>query len=283
MLDIRQRTGYLFLAVMLGHIILISAQVQTRTGGRVLENVTFNVFSEIQRGVAGAVGGAGNFWSNYVALRGVHAENQALKREVADLRVKLQQERALAQRSAGLARLLELKGSIELRTIAAEVIGGDAIPGLHTITINRGDADGVRPDAAVISPAGVVGRVVGQVSPHAARVQLLISPNAGAGVMIERTRAGGVVVSGGEGQPLFLEYVSNLADVKPGDFVVTAGTDGIYPKGFPVGRVESVDRGIGLYKDIRVRPVVDFSNVEEVLVALDPPATEEQQAGVVPQ
>jgi rod shape-determining protein MreC len=278
MLDIRRRTGYLFLAVMLGHIILISAQVQTRTGGRVLEDVTFNVFSEIQRGVSGTLGGAGNFWSSYVALRGLQQENASLRKEVADLRVKLQQERALAQRSAGLAQLLDLKGRIDLPTIAAEVIGGDAIPGLHTVTISRGAAHGVRANAAVISAEGVVGRVVGQPSPHAARVQLLISPNAGAGVMIERTRAGGVVVSGGEGQPLLLDYVSNLADVKPGDLVVTAGTDGIYPKGFPVGRVESVERGAGLYKDIRVQPVVDFSNIEEVLVVLEPPPADDQQA-----
>jgi rod shape-determining protein MreC len=278
MLDIRQRTGYLFLAVMLGHIILISAQVQTRTGGRVLDNVTFSVFAEIQRAVSGTLGGVANFWSNYVALRGLREENASLRSEVAGLRVQLQQERALAQRSANFAQLLELKARVELPTLAAEVIGGDAIPGLHTITINRGEADGVRQDAAVISPAGVVGRVVGQLAPHAARVQLLISPNAGAGVMIERTRAGGVVVSGGEGQPLLLEYVSNLADVQPGDLVVTAGTDGIYPKGFPVGRVESVEKGTGLYKDIRVQPVVDFSNVEEVLVVMQPPETEGQQA-----
>jgi rod shape-determining protein MreC len=185
----------------------------------------------------------------------------------------------MAQRSANLAALLDLRTRVNLPTVAAEVIGGDAIPGLHTVTINRGAADGVHTDAAVISPAGVVGRVVGAVAPHAARVQLLISPNAGAGVMIERTRAGGVVVSGGEGQPLALDYVSNLSDVKPGDLVVTAGTDGIYPKGFPVGRVETVKDGAGLYKDIRVRPVVDFSNVEEVLVILGPPPpAEEQQA-----
>jgi rod shape-determining protein MreC len=279
MLDIRQRTGYLFLAVMLGHIILISAQVQTRTGGRVLEDVTFKSFSEVQRSVSSVLGGVGGFWSRYVALRGLQAENEALKQEVATLRVSLLQERAMAQRSGSLAALLDLKTRVNLPTVAAEVIGGDSIPGLHTVTINRGAADGVHTDAAVISPAGVVGRVVGSVAPHAARVQLLISPNAGAGVMIERTRAGGVVVSGGEGQPLALDYVSNLSDVKPGDLVVTAGTDGIYPKGFPVGRVESVKDGAGLYKDIRVRPVVDFSNVEEVLVILGPPArAEEQQA-----
>jgi rod shape-determining protein MreC len=274
MLDIRQRTGYLFLAVTLGHIILISAQVQSKTGGRLLESVIFSGFSEVQRGTASGLGGVRNVWSNYIALRGLRSENEALRKQVDDLRVSLQREHAQAQRTAGLQRLLDLRTAVALPTVAAEVIGGDASPGLHTITINRGADDRVRGDLAVISPAGVVGRVLDQVAPHAARVQLLISRNAGAGVMIERSRAGGVIVGGGDDPPLEMEYVSSLADVKVGDTVVTAGTDGIYPKGFPVGRVESVERGAGMYRRIRVRPVVDFSNIEDVLVILASPTPE---------
>jgi rod shape-determining protein MreC len=275
MLDIRQRTGYLFLAVTLGHILLISAQVQSKSGGRVLETVIFSVFSEVQRGAAGAVGGVRGVWGNYVALRGVRAENEALRKQLSDVQVKLQHERSLAQRSAQLQQLLDLRLQMELPTIAAEVVGGAASPGLQTVTINKGERDGVRADAAVISPLGVVGRVLGRPAAHTALVQLLVSGSAGAGVMIERSRAGGVVLGGGDDPPLQMEYVSNLADVKVGDSVVTAGTDGIYPKGYPVGRVESVARGAGLYKRIGVRPVVDFSNVEEVLVVLNvPPAIE---------
>ena len=271
MLDIRQRTGYLFLAVTLGHIILISAQVQSKSGGRLLESVFFSGFSEVQRGTSSAIGGLRHVWEGYIFLRGLKVENDALKKQVADLQVRLQQEHAQAQRTALLQRLLDLRSSVTMPTIAAEVVGGDTSPGLHTITINKGRDDGVRGDYAVISAAGVVGRVLDEPSAHAARVQLIISRNAGAGVMIERSRAGGVIVGGGEDPPLVMEYVSNLSDVKVGDVVVTAGTDGIYPKGFPVGRVESIVRGAGMYKQIRVRPVVDFSNIEEVLVILGSP------------
>ncbi len=271
MLDIRQRTGYLFLAVTLGHIILISAQVQSKSGGRLLEFVIFSGFAEVQRGTSSAIGGVRSVWSNYIALRGLKTENDALKKQVADLQVAVQQEHAQAQRTARLQQLLDLRSASTLPTIAAEVIGGDISPGLHTITINKGSGDGVRSDCAVIAPAGVVGRVLDQPAAHAARVQLIISRNAGAGAMIERSRAGGVIVGGSEDPPLLMEYVSNLSDVKVGDTVVTAGTDGIYPKGFPVGRVESVERGAGMYKQIRVRPVVDFSNIEEVLVVFGTP------------
>lgn len=282
MLDIRQRTGYLFLAVTLGHIILISAQVQSKSGGRLLEDVVFSVFSQAQRGTASGIGSVRNVWGNYLALRGLKQENDALRRQVADLQVRLQQEHALAQRSLRLQQLLDLRGRVVLPTLAAEVIGGDSSPGLHTIMINKGERDGVRANYAVIAPAGVVGRVLDRPAARAARVQLIISRSAGAGAIIERSRAGGVIVGGGDDPPLEMEYVSNLADVKVGDTVVTSGTDGIYPKGYPLGRVESVQRGAGLYTRIRVRPVVDFSNIEEVLVVMARPHEEAEPPPVTP-
>jgi rod shape-determining protein MreC len=271
MLDIRQRTGYLFLAVMVGHVILISAQVQTRDGGKVLESVTFGLFAGIQRGTSGVVDGWHRLWSGYVALRGVRAENEALKQKMAELQVRLQEERALAQRSQKLQELLGLKSQTALPTLAADVIAGDATPGIPSVWINKGERDGVRPDMAVIGAAGIVGRILGPLAPHAARVQLIIGRNAGAGAMIERSRTGGVVVGTAGDPPLLMEYVSNLSDVRAGDLIVTAGNDGIYPKGFAIGRVEVAERGVGLYKRITVRPVVDFSNIEEVLVVLAPP------------
>jgi rod shape-determining protein MreC len=271
MLDIRQRTGYLFLAVMLGHVILISAQVQTKEGAKLLEAVTFGLFAQVQRSTSAIVDGWRGVWSGYIALRNVKQENEALKQRVAELKVRLQEERALALRSQQLQQLLDLKSKVSTATLAAEVIAGDATPGIPGVWINKGERDGVRPDMAVISPNGVVGRVIGTVAPNAARVQLLIGQNAGAGAMIERSRAGGVIIGRADDPPLVMEYVSNLADVKAGDLVVTAGTDGIYPKGFALGRVEVAERGAGLYRTIKVRPVVDFSNIEEVLVLLSPP------------
>jgi rod shape-determining protein MreC len=123
---------------------------------------------------------------------------------------------------------------------------------------------------AVIAPSGVVGRIVGDPAGRAARVQLLIDRNAGAGALVERSRAGGVVT--GDGSGLRTEYVSTLADVVSGDLVVTSGLDGIYPKGYVIGQVTTVEQRSGVYKSIGVRPTVDFSALEEVLVVLDRPA-----------
>jgi rod shape-determining protein MreC len=269
--DIRQRTGFLFVAVMLAHVLLISAQVNSRSGVPLLEAVTFGVFSEVQRAAAAVIGAVQRSWSGYIGLRGVHAENEALRRQLSGLEVRLQEERAAAARTRQLEVLLGLQHQLQLSTTAASVIATGASPDFRTVTIDKGLNAGLKPDMAVIGPAGVVGRIVTP-SARAAKVQLLIDRNAAAGALVERSesRAQGVVVGSGE-DLLRMEYVSSIADVRVGDTIVTSGIDRIYPKGFVIGRVESVDKGNGIYKVVRVRPAVNFSQLEEVLVVTTPP------------
>ena len=276
-LDIRQRAGYLFLALMLGHVILISAQVNSRTGVPVLEAVVFGVFAEVQRVVSVGTSGVQRVWSGYVSLRHLKTENEELKRQLADAQVDLQRQRALADRSRGLERLLELRDQSTVATTAAEIIAGAATPDFRTVTIDKGTRDGVRADMAVIAPAGVVGRVVVP-SARAAKVQLLIDRNAAAAAIIERSRAQGVVIGGGD-ERLRMDYVSEVADVMPGDLVMSSGIDGIYPKGFVIGRVESVEKSGPAYKRIVVTPAVDFRALEDVLVVLTPNAARDASEG----
>jgi rod shape-determining protein MreC len=138
------------------------------------------------------------------------------------------------------------------------------------VTLNKGRDDGIVLEAPVLSPTGVLGRVI-SLGPHAAKVQLLLDSQGGAGVRIESSRVTGVVsgqvgVEGAAASDLVLKYVPELADVKTGDVVVTSGLDRIYPKGLVVGRVRSVSKGSGLFKDILVEPSARFDQVEEVLV-----------------
>jgi rod shape-determining protein MreC len=275
-LDIRQRTGYLFMAVMLGHVILISAQVNTRRGVPVLQVLTFGVFAEVQRGSSAIFSTFRDGWSNYVSLRDVRAENEQLKQQLAETQMKLQEQRALADRSRGLLATLELRDRSHLKTAAAEVIGASATD-FRQVTIDKGSLDGVGVDMAVIAPAGVLGRVLVP-SPRAAKVQLLIDRTAAVAVVIERSRSQGVVVGAGEAL-LRLEYVSEVADIVVGDVVATSGIDRIYPRGYVVGKVEAVEKSGSAYKQILVRPAVDFSSVEEVLVVLTPtPAREAEES-----
>jgi rod shape-determining protein MreC len=278
MLEVRQRAGFLFFAMMLGHIILISAQVQSRSGVPVLEAVTFGFFAEVQRGTSAVVSGVRNLWGGYVGLRHVRAENETLKQQLADARIELQAQRALADRARGLERLLEMRSALPLSTAAATVIAAGATTEFRTLTLDKGTRDGLKADMAVVSPEGAVGRIVVP-SAIASKVQLLIDRNAAAGAIIERSRAQGLVVGSG-GDRLRLDYVSDLAEVQVGDAVVTSGIDGIYPKGFTIGHVESVEKSGGAYKQIVVRPAVNFTSLEEVLVVLSPPPS--RQAGEEP-
>ncbi len=261
---------YVVLAVVIGHVILISAQVNARPGANVLEAVAFGTLAEAQRWATAGVVGLRDVWTGYVSLRGVRAENASLRDDVAALELRLQEQRALATRARGLQQLLELRESVDLRTVGARVIATDATPYFRTLTVDRGTGDGVRPDLAVIAPRGVVGRVIGLPGARAAKVQLLIDRNAAAGALIERTRAVGVVVGTDDDATLGMEYVSNLEDVVEGDVVVTSGTDDIYPKGFVIGVVSRVERGTGLYKAIQIDPVVDFVRLEDVLIVMTP-------------
>src|SRR5579871_4103277 len=108
-LDIRRRSGYLFLAVMLFHVILISAQVNSRGGVPVLEAVTFGVFAEVQRTLSNGVGGIRRAWGRYVWLRGVEAENANLRRQLETVQIEYQERRALADRARSLEELLALR------------------------------------------------------------------------------------------------------------------------------------------------------------------------------
>jgi len=130
----------------------------------------------------------------------------------------------------------------------------------------------------VIAPPGVVGRVVVP-SARSAKVQLLIDRNAAAAVIVERTRAQGVVV-GGDNDRLQMQYVSEASDLVVGDLVVTSGIDTIYPKGLVIGKVETVEKNGPAFKRIVVKPAVDFSQIEEVLIVLTPTPAKDAAGGV---
>lgn len=273
-LDIRQRTGWLFMAVIVGHILLISAQVNTQRGVPLLEEVTFGTFAEVQRAATSAIATVHDNWINYVALQDVRAENARLKEENAALQVGLQQERALAQQSRTLQSLLDLKTAVQLKTTSASVIAGGASPEFRTMTIDKGTGDGLASDMAVLAPGGVVGRII-MPARRAAKVQLLIDRDAAAGAIVERSRAQGVVV--GTGTDRFrLDHVPGAADIQVGDRVVTSGIEGIYPKGFLIGQIQSIDRQSGEFTNVVVDPAVQFSELETVLVVVTPTPGEAQ-------
>ncbi len=270
-----RRTFVLFLVLSFAHLLLMSVQMQSRSGVPLLQAGAFGVFAAIQRVMAGVSDTVRSGWSNYVALRGVVAENDALQKQVLSLEGQVQTQAAIVSQTRALEQLLNLQQSLVAQTLAARVIAGDPAPGAFVITIDRGSADGVEPNMAVLGHAGVIGRVINRPTAHAAQVQLLIGHNAGAGGVTEMSEAVGIIKGGAGVPPLEMAYVDLLKDVQVGERVLTSGLDGIFPRGFVIGTIERVVKGSGVYSEIPVRPAVDFSNISMVLVMLTRPTRAE--------
>jgi rod shape-determining protein MreC len=273
MMESRQRTVPLLVVMCVGHVLLISAQVQSREGVSLVEATGFGVFAGIQQATAAVSDAGRNIWSHYFALSGTARENEDLRRRLVELQGDIQLERARAARTDVLEDTLSLKRTTLPRTLAARVIAGSPDASMD-ITIDVGTDDGVTPDMAVIATAGVVGRVV-QAGADFSRVQLLVSSNAAAHAWVQRSPAEGSgpggMVQGRDDESLTMSFVPNLSTVAPGDLVLTSGQDGIYPQGLVIGSVETAEP-LPDYQLITVRPAVDFSHIEIVLVILSGPS-----------
>jgi rod shape-determining protein MreC len=270
-----RKSRFLLAALILAHLVVISRQVEGEGGVSLLQRAVWSVLVPPQRVMASAIGGVKGVWTGYVALRGARDENRRLQERVHALETQLQASQEQIGEAARLREILELRPILPFPTMTAQVIAREGVPWFRNITIDKGQKDGVLLNAPVIGVGGVLGRVVA-VGPAAAKVQLLLDRDCGVGVRIERTRttavvAGQVAFSDSGTSELLMKYVPVLADVTVGDVVVTSGLDQIYPKGLVVGRVRSVGKGSGLFKEVAVQPSANFERIEEVMVAKAPP------------
>jgi rod shape-determining protein MreC len=278
-----RKTRLLLVGLVLAHLVAISKQVE-RGGQSLLVGGLFAFMAPFQAAITGAIRGVSGGWSGYVDLRRVHEENGRLQERVTFMERQLQERQELAREAERLREILQLRKELPMDTVAAEVIAREGTPWSRTITLDKGSAEGVRLNAAVISATGVVGRVIA-VGPNASRVQLILDGQAGVGVRIERSRVTGILVgqpgmSTGATGDLVMKYVPSLADVVVGDVVVTSGLDRLYPVGLVVGRVRAVTRGAGLFKEILVTPSAQFNTVEEVMIVRAPLADDTVTQGV---
>jgi rod shape-determining protein MreC len=264
-----RRGTFLFVSLILLHLIAISHQVD-RGGVSLLENVIFSILSPVQNGMASGVRSVRSAWSGYVDLRGTREENGRLRERLRIVEVMLQEKQYLAREAERLRQLTGLQQELPMLTVVAQVVARDGVPWFRMFTINKGAKDDVVLDAPVLSPTGVVGRVI-EVGPHAAKVQLLLDRQASAAVALLRTGVNGVTegqvgLADSNSREILIKYMPSLADVEVGDVVVTSGLDQIFPKGYRVGNVSKIEKGSGLFKEIHVSPSAQFDAMEEVLV-----------------
>ena len=267
-LSTTRRNAVLLVVLLFFQLILMSGSVRGAEGASVLESWTMRVSSPVVA-VADWIGGAVQS-----AIRGTqelfaaHSRNAHLEAEVRELRAVVQQHREAAQENTRLRNLLMMREELVPGAIAASVVTSSLTDQTHLYVINRGRRDGVRRDLPVVTWGGAVGRVINAYEGYA-KVQLLTDPNSGVAGLVQRSRAQGLVVGKGDG-PLDLLYAPRFSDVVPGDRVVTSGLDGIFPKGFGIGRVSSISETPGGAQTFSLWPVLDYSDLEEVVVLLEP-------------
>jgi len=257
---------------------LISANLHSRENMSFFESLVVGITSPVQKAVWGIIGGVGSVWRGYFYLVGLEKENQALKRELQELKLQMNRYREADLANERLRALLNFKKSIATPLLPAQVVAFDPSGWFQTILIDKGRNDGVVQDMAVVSAEGLVGRIIG-VGSHHAKVLLILDGNSAVDGYIQRSRARGVLVGLGLELCLF-KYVQRNEDVQVGDQVISSGMGGVFPKGLHVGTVQEVVRGSsGLFQRVEVKPAVNFSRLEEVLVVIQPPPEKPAMVG----
>jgi rod shape-determining protein MreC len=264
---IPRRPTLLFIVVLSLLFVLMSFSSRTRYIGEtrtLFERTVMTMFSPVPKMVNWIGGTASDMYHGYLDMRRAVNENLQLSRKVATLTA---ENLKLRQSESDLRRLRSLLGYAEqfnMKTSLAHAIMLDTSTRFKSVIIDRGSDDGVDVNDAIVNANGLIGRVI-LTTKDLAKVQLVTDANSAVGALLERTRRQGVVRGDGS-TGTEMHDIPSLADVIPGDRVLTAGIDGIYPKGIPIGVVTKAEAGPNLFKEITVKPSVDFGTVEEVIV-----------------
>lgn len=252
--------------LLLISLLLLSAGSRARRHIDPIGGVVLDGMRPLQSATAAVIEAVTGTWRTYVDLVGVNKENERLRRRVVQLEQDAVRLAEVEQTDKRLEALLDLRTTLEGNIQVAQIIGRDPLPWFSTMTIDRGEAEGVRKTAAVLSPFGVVGQIMAT-GAHSARVLLITDHNSGVDALVQRTRARGIVEGALDGGCV-MKYLKRGEDVEVGDRVVTSGLDGIFPKGIIIGEVTHVTRGTrGLLQVAEIKPSVPLDRIEEVLVA----------------
>jgi rod shape-determining protein MreC len=262
----RHRPLSLLAGLIVFQVLLLAFQIKREHDVRLVRYWAVQMLTPAERAGTWSFSKVSGIWTGYIGLRDSRSENQRLKTEVEQLRMRnreLESRAAEAQRLAVLMNFRE--GHPEAPMIAAQVIGASADPTSHILFINRGERDHLRRNLAVITPDGVVGKIV-EIFPSSAQVLLINDKESGVGALFAGTRTHGVVKGSVDSNP-HMEYVQNDEKVQPGQAIVTSGEDRIFPKDLPIGTVEDAFAG-NPFQVIRVQPAARLDRLEEVLVLM---------------
>ncbi|MFA5104858.1 MAG: rod shape-determining protein MreC [Candidatus Margulisiibacteriota bacterium] len=201
------------------------------------------------------------------SLRSAQIENYRLKEEletqksITNVFIDLVRDNLRLRDLAGFRS----KSRYNFQLIPGEVISRSQSSWFNCIVVDRGSADGVKAGKAVVTSAGLVGRVV-EVYPHSCNVLLIIDESSSVSVSVPRLSDIGVMTGRGANDPL-LKYVSSTSDIRDGDTAVTSGISDYFPKGIPVGKVDKAGKNdFDLFHNVNIKTEVDFSALQSVFI-----------------
>ena len=262
----RYRNVSILAAAIFLQIVGLAVQVKRRTenhSSRLIRVWAVGAVTPIEKTIVRLESGTLAIWHNYFYLRGVRQQNRELQQEIQQLELEQVRLRQDAEQAHRLQALLSFKEQFIDQTIAAQVIGSSGSEQSRIIYLDKGASEGLTPDMAVISAAGIVGKVI-QVFRHTAQVLLINDQTSGVGTILEQSRLQGVLKGKPSGE-LILDKVMAEEDVKVGEPVLTSGGDQIFPKGLLVGTISKVNRGPE-FLQVTVKPASSLNHLEEVLV-----------------
>jgi rod shape-determining protein MreC len=263
----RYRNLIVLVGVLFAQVLGLAVQVRRTTDSeptRLIRIWAVGAVTPLEKTLAWVQTSFGGMLHNYVYLRGVRAENRQLKQEIERMRLEQARMSQDADQARRLQALLAFKEQFISQTMAAQVIGSSGSELSRSVYIDKGERDGIKPDMAVISRDGIVGKVL-RVYGSTSLVLLIDDQTSGVGSILDQSRLQGILRGTSSGA-VVLEKVMSDETVPIGEQVLTSGGDGIFPKGLPVGTVTKVSPGNDLFLNIRVRPAADLSRLEEVLV-----------------
>ena len=279
----RYRNLIVLVGVLFAQVLGLAVQVKRTTDSeptRLIRIWAVGAVTPLERVLVWVQTSTGNVWHNYFYLRGVRAENRSLKAQIE--RMSLEQVRISqdADQARRLQALLAFKEQFISQTMAAQVIGSSGSELSRSVYIDKGENDGIKPDMAVITADGIVGKVL-RVYRSTSLVLLINDQTSGVGRDPRQNAAARHSAAERPPGEVVLEKVMSDETVPAGELVLTSGGDGIFPKGLLVGRVTKVAPGSDLFLNIRVRPAADLSRLEEVLVVtkIDERQAEPEQTG----
>ena len=276
----RHRPLSLLAALILAQVLLLAFQIKRENNVRLVRYWTVQTLTPVERVGTWSFSKIGGLWSGYIGLRNARTENARLQKELDELRMRNRELESQAAEGQRLASLLNFRNAHpEAYMLAAEVIGASADPTSHTLFINRGERDHVRRNLAVITPEGIVGKIV-EVFPTSSQVLLINDKESGVGALFAGTRTHGVVKGSGDPNPR-MDYIVNDEKVQVGDKILTSGEDHIFPKDLPIGKVETAKAG-SPFQAISIDPAARLDRLEDVLVLMTQQELTPKKTDVLP-